>query len=697
MRYLMHTRPVQRLLILGWGAADWQNIDPLIARGQMPNLAALIAAGTRANLRTMEPKLSPILWSTIATGKTADKHGILNFVEPNPSGDGVRVSASTTRKTKALWNILTQNALRVHTVGWYASHPAEPINGTCVSNLLMEQAPSSASAPWPLMSGVVQGSPECATRIAAARVRVTDITRDELKELLPNAAQAARGDHRPATLAKEFARMRSLHRAAIETLRSGAWDCAMVFHDTIDTIGHHFMEYRPPRMSHVKPADLRVYGEVMDRVYRVHDRLLGELLEAAGPGTSVMLISDHGFHSGAERPVILDVTKEERATLESRWHRVHGVAIFSGPGFGVGESIGAPTLLDVTPTALAALGLPVGLDMDGRVVAEAFAVAPTIATVPSWDDVPGEAGMHPPEMRQDPFEASDALQQLIDLGYMADMGGDHKKLVELTRRESQFNLGVVLMTTGRAALAVPIFIKLVAEFPGEVRYLSLLVHCQHSAGDHTAALASLEQWEQYAPGNAEAAMLRVVSLIALGHDAAAALAMETLVLQHGSAPERARPIADILALLGQWQASSEYAARAVEHDSIAPEPRLSAARAALELGNFEQCAEFCMDATERDMAIPEAHHLLGAALAWAGEFEHAAQSFEIALKFAPKNRESLAFAAAVERARGNAAAAAELDARLAECSTHDAASAAPAQLNRHSARHAKAWNERGGS
>jgi tetratricopeptide (TPR) repeat protein len=250
------------------------------------------------------------------------------------------------------------------------------------------------------------------------------------------------------------------------------------------------------------------------------------------------------------------------------------------------------------------------------------------------------------------------------------------------------------MTTGRAGLAVPIFIKLVAEFPGEARYLSLLVHCQHSAGEHTAALASLEQWEQYAPGNAEAAMLRVVSLIALSHDAAAALAMETLVLQHGSAPDRARPIADILALLGQWQASSEYAARAVEHDPNAPEPRLSAARAALELGHYEQCAEYCMDATERDMAIPEAHHLLGAALAWAGELEHAAQSLQIALKFAPKNRESLAFAAEVERARGNAASAAELHARLVECSVNEADRSAPPQLNRHSARHAQAWNER---
>ncbi|MFM9097140.1 MAG: alkaline phosphatase family protein, partial [Phycisphaerales bacterium] len=77
----MTSRPVQRLLILGWDAADWQVIDPLLSRGRMPNLARLLAEGTRADLRTLEPKLSPLLWSTIATGKTADRHGILNFVE----------------------------------------------------------------------------------------------------------------------------------------------------------------------------------------------------------------------------------------------------------------------------------------------------------------------------------------------------------------------------------------------------------------------------------------------------------------------------------------------------------------------------------------------------------------------------------------------------------------------------------------
>ncbi|MFM8784448.1 MAG: alkaline phosphatase family protein [Phycisphaerales bacterium] len=96
----MTSRPVQRLLILGWDAADWQVIDPLLSRGRMPNLARLLSAGTRADLRTLEPKLSPLLWSTIATGKTADRHGILNFVEPSPAGDGVRADGDAMRMSQ---------------------------------------------------------------------------------------------------------------------------------------------------------------------------------------------------------------------------------------------------------------------------------------------------------------------------------------------------------------------------------------------------------------------------------------------------------------------------------------------------------------------------------------------------------------------------------------------------------------------
>jgi len=656
------------LLVLGWDAADWQIIDPLLAQGLMPNLARLLARGTRAELRTLEPKLSPILWSTIATGKTADKHGILNFVEPSPTGEGIRVSSSTTRRTRALWNMLTLRGLRTHAVGWYASHPAEPINGTGISNLLCESVPANAGDAWPLMQGVVhtrQGDESIAARIAAARVAPSAVTREMLREVLPHLSDVGQRDKRPDILAKELSRALSLHGAAVEVLRGGDWDCAMVFHDTIDTIGHHFMEYRAPKMSHISAADARIYGEVMDHAYRMHDRLLGELLGACGDGTTEILVSDHGFHSGAERPVIWDVSKEERAALESRWHRTFGIAVFSGPGFRAGETIAAPTLLDIAPTALAALGLPMGKDMDGRVVAEAFESAPHVGVIESWDAEVGNAGEHPAEMRQDPFEAADALRQLIELGYMPDVGEDQRRMVELTRRESRYNLAMVLMTTGRSAQAVPVIESLIEECPEMTRYIAALAQCLQAANEHQRALGAIDTWERASPNAPEPVLSRIVSLMACGETVRANASLDAAIKAYGSATNLARTLADLLGRAGRWDESAPFAKRAVNHEPGAPEAHLSCARAALERGEYEAAVEHCLDATERMMAIPEAHYMLGAALAWGGgELDQAAQCFAIALKLMPGYPEALAFAAEIAAVQQRGADAIALRAEL---------------------------------
>ncbi|MEI9959840.1 MAG: alkaline phosphatase family protein [Limisphaerales bacterium] len=97
------TRPSRRVLLIGWDAADWQFIDSLIERGLMPTLASLRARSVWGNLATLQPILSPMLWTSIATGKRPDKHGILGFVEPLPDGSGVRPVSSTSRRCKAIW------------------------------------------------------------------------------------------------------------------------------------------------------------------------------------------------------------------------------------------------------------------------------------------------------------------------------------------------------------------------------------------------------------------------------------------------------------------------------------------------------------------------------------------------------------------------------------------------------------------
>src|ERR1700720_3119219 len=79
-----------RVLLIGWDAADWKVIEPLLEAGQMPNLARVIAGGVRGNIATIYPVLSPMLWTSIATGKRAYRHGIHGFSEPLPNGTGVR-------------------------------------------------------------------------------------------------------------------------------------------------------------------------------------------------------------------------------------------------------------------------------------------------------------------------------------------------------------------------------------------------------------------------------------------------------------------------------------------------------------------------------------------------------------------------------------------------------------------------------
>ena len=59
-----------RVLLVGWDAADWKVINPLLDRGQMPHLERLINRGVMGDIFTLRPVLSPMLWNSIATGRT---------------------------------------------------------------------------------------------------------------------------------------------------------------------------------------------------------------------------------------------------------------------------------------------------------------------------------------------------------------------------------------------------------------------------------------------------------------------------------------------------------------------------------------------------------------------------------------------------------------------------------------------------
>ncbi|MEX1048155.1 MAG: alkaline phosphatase family protein [Akkermansiaceae bacterium] len=125
----------KRLLLVGWDSADWKLIHPLLDQDELPGVAQLVQGGVSGNLTTLEPQLSPMLWTSIATGKMAYHHGVHGFTEVDPiSGRIVPVSAAT-RKCKTIWEMLGERGLKSHLVGWFATQGEQDLNGCMASNM----------------------------------------------------------------------------------------------------------------------------------------------------------------------------------------------------------------------------------------------------------------------------------------------------------------------------------------------------------------------------------------------------------------------------------------------------------------------------------------------------------------------------------------------------------------------------------
>ncbi len=291
----------KKVLLIGWDAADWKVINPLVDAGQMPNLARMIEGGTIGNIATLSPVLSPMLWTSIATGKRPHKHGIFGFTEPDPSGKGVRPMTITSRNCKAIWNILNQNDLQSIVVGWWPSHPAEPINGVMVSDFF-HKSPRQPGQPRKLLPGSIH-PPELTDELESLWVHPAELGQDHVLPFIPNARDVdQQTDARLSVCLRLVAECTSTHAVATHLLETQPWDFAAVYYDAIDHFSHSYMRYHPPKQPQISQRDFDLYQNAVNMAYLYHDMILGRLLELAGEETTVMLISDHGFHPDHLRP-----------------------------------------------------------------------------------------------------------------------------------------------------------------------------------------------------------------------------------------------------------------------------------------------------------------------------------------------------------------------------------------------------------
>jgi predicted AlkP superfamily phosphohydrolase/phosphomutase len=245
---------MKKVLLIGWDAADWKVLHPLLDAGKMPNLQALITRGVMGNIASLRPELSPMLWTSIATGKRPYKHGILGFTEPGPGGKGIRPVTNLSRRTKCIWNILNQNDLRSLVVGWWPSHPAEPINGVMVSNHY-QRAVASHGAEWPVQKGTIYPD-RLHKNLADLRVHPQDLDPGLIELFVPGLAEIDQEkDRRIESIAKIIADTTTINQATCALMHHEQWDFTAVYFDAIDHFCHGFMEYHPPRLSRVSKEE----------------------------------------------------------------------------------------------------------------------------------------------------------------------------------------------------------------------------------------------------------------------------------------------------------------------------------------------------------------------------------------------------------------------------------------------------------
>ncbi len=417
-----------KVMIIGLDGADWQIIDPLLERGKLPSLARLLRRGVRANLRSNDPMLSPLLWTTAATGKAPEEHGIIDFLLVDPD-TGKRVPMSSRfRKVKALWNILTDLGLESDFIAWWATWPAERVRGTMVTDrvsyslfagLALEPGEDTAGLTFP---------PGYMAEVKDKTVAPRDITFQEVRRFLRidekeyrqgiaslDAPPSAPPEAPVVAVSRVLAAARTYHGLALDLLAKGQPDLFAVYYEGIDQIGHRFQHAMPPRMSLVNDEEFARYGNAVTSFYEYQDELLGELLEAAEPETTFLVLSDHGFRNGLGRPKDLPPYVSEKPGF---WHRRYGIFALSGPGVGQG-TLDTVTLYDITPTVLHLLGLPSADDMPGRALTEALTDnAPESLRLASYEGF-GDRHQAPATTAAASAVEKEMIRELTALGYLS--------------------------------------------------------------------------------------------------------------------------------------------------------------------------------------------------------------------------------------------------------------------------------------
>ena len=394
----------------------------------MPNLESVMRSGVYANLLTVQPTQSPLIWTTVATGMRPDQHGIRGFVKSRSYN---LLSTAADRKVRAVWNILTELERDSLVVGFHNTFPAEPVAGLMVSNYLMQRhqfertfgetyelSESDAQLVYPRehIARVMSHHRTIDALTLDELRRFADLTPEEYGRLDDDVSESGPSDRSGFTYLRKAYLIDTVNaEIALDFYEQIDPDLMLLHFQSLDWSAHYFLYHLwpgryadrdwPDGIVEQLNDDSAVYGDTIEAYYQYADEWLGRFLALRDTNIGVMILSDHGFEAapGYNRTGYHD-------------NAPPGMFVASGPGLHRGRKLDDVTVYDVLPTLFALMGLEVASDWVGDPMTQALdsASLPAVRYVDTYQRPGlsvGETDV-PPEVRED------ILEQLRALGYI---------------------------------------------------------------------------------------------------------------------------------------------------------------------------------------------------------------------------------------------------------------------------------------
>jgi hypothetical protein len=269
---------------------------------------------------------------------------------------------------RTLWDILSAYGVAAGIVRWPVSFPVQPMQGFLVSDRfhLTTSSPlrtDAARAAWPREAVESTGAVFDASMF------------NPWPEVLPAAlpADAPAGGVTPVRWDRSYAEAgRTLEASTPVRLYA-------VRYQGVDTVAHTFLRYAQPHLfGDATPLEVEQFGAVLDRYYAFVDAEIGREMGRLDPGDLLMIVSGFGME-----PVTLPKRLLARVLGEPDLSGTHerapdGFMLAYGSAAAPGV-LPRGSIVDLAPTALYFLGLPIARDMDGFARTDLFTRAFTSA------------------------------------------------------------------------------------------------------------------------------------------------------------------------------------------------------------------------------------------------------------------------------------------------------------------------------